>query len=63
MVLTLKFGATEVLQDLLPVGGIIVAAQIRLEFATQNLQRSALANTVCAHQTQDLAGAGHGKPV
>lgn len=60
---TLKFGATEVLQNLLPVWRVIVATQVGLELATENLQRRALANTVCANKSQDLTRPGHGQPV
>ena len=60
---TLEFGATEVLQDLLPVWRVIVSAQIGFELATKNLQRCALANTVCANESQNLTRAGHGQPV
>jgi hypothetical protein len=63
MSLTLKFRSTEVLQDLLPVWRVVVAAQVWLELATQNLQRRALANTVCTNQTQDLARTGQRQPV
>lgn len=60
---TLQVRATEILQNLFPVGRIVIAAQVRLELAAENLQRSTLANTVCSHKTEDLAGAGHRKPV
>lgn len=61
--LTLKLGTTEVLQNLLPVRRVIVATQVRLKLAAEDLQRRALANTVCANQSQYLTGAGHGQPV
>lgn len=61
--LTLQFRSTEVLQDLLPVRRVVKAPQIGLELATQNFQRRALADTVCAHQTQHLTRTGHGQPV
>ena len=60
---TLQLGTTEVLQNLLPVRRVVVAAQVRLELATQNLQRGTLADTVGSDETEDLAGAGHGQTV
>jgi hypothetical protein len=61
--LTLQFGTTEVLQNLFPVGRVVVATQVRLEFATQNFQSGTLSDTVGSNQTKDLTGAGHGKTV
>lgn len=51
------------LQNLLPVRGVVVATQVGLELAAENLQRGTLANTVCANETQHLARTGHGQPV
>ena len=59
--LTLQLRATEVLDDLLPVRRVVVAAKVRFELAAENLQGSTLANTVGTDQTQDAARAGHGK--
>lgn len=42
------------LQNLFPIRRIIVSPQVRLQLARQNLQRSALSNTVCSHQSQHL---------
>lgn len=61
--LTLEFRTAEVLQDLLPVWRVVVATEVGLELATEDLQRCALANTVCSHETQDLARTGHRQPV
>jgi hypothetical protein len=61
--LTLKLRPTEVLQDLLPVWWVVVPPQIWLQLAAQNLQRRALSDTVCSHQSEYLAGAGHGQSV
>ena len=61
--LTLQIGTTEVLQDLLPVGRVIVTTEVRLQLATENLQRSTLSDTVCSDKTENLTRAGHGKPV
>lgn len=45
-------------QNVVPARRIIIATKIRLLIARQNLQRSGLANTVGAHQSQDLARLG-----
>lgn len=58
---TLQLGASEVLNDVLPVRRIVVFAQVGLELATEDLERSALANTVCSHETEHVARAGHGQ--
>ena len=63
MVLTLQIGTTEVLQDFLPVGRVVVTTEVRLQLATENLQRGTLSNTVCSNQTENLTGTGHGKSV
>lgn len=49
--LTLQLGTTEVLQDLLPVRWVVIAAQVGLQLAAQNLQRRTLADTVGSDQT------------
>lgn len=59
----MQLGSTEVLQNLLPVRRVVVAAQVGLELAAQNLQRSTLADTVGADETEHLTGTGHGKTV
>lgn len=61
--LTLQLRSTEVLQDLLPVRRVLISAQVGLELARQNLQRSTLANTVGSDETQDLTRSGHGQTV
>jgi hypothetical protein len=61
--LTLQFGATEVLQNLLPVRRVLIAAQVGLQLATENLQSGTLSDTVCANKTENLTRAGHGKSV
>jgi hypothetical protein len=53
---TLQLGTTEILEDFLPVRRIIISPQVGLEFTAQDLQRSTLPNTVCAHETEDLTG-------
>ena len=60
---TLQLRTTEVFQNLLPVRRVVVAAQVGLQLATQNLQGSTLANTVCSDETENLTGAGHGQTV
>ena len=62
-VLTLKFGATEVSQDLLPVRRVLEATKIGLQLASQNLQCGTLSDTVGTNQTQNLTGSGHGQAV
>ena len=52
---TLQLGTTEVLQNLLPVRRIVVAAQVRLELSSENLQCRTLANTVSPDQSKHLA--------
>ena len=56
---TLQLGATEVLDDVLPVGGVVVSAQVGLKLAAQNLESGTLANTVGSDKTQDLSRSGH----
>lgn len=43
---TLKLGSTEVLENFLPVGWIIVASQVGLQFAAENLEGCTLSSTV-----------------
>ena len=61
--LTLQLGAAEVLQDLLPVGRVVEAAQVGLQLAAKDLQGGTLADTVRSHETEHLARAGHGQAV
>ncbi len=63
MALTLKLGATEVLDNIFPVRGVIVTAKVGLELPTEDLQGSTLANTVGSDQTKNLPRARHGKPM
>ena len=60
---TLQLGAAEILEDLLPVRRVVIAAEVGLQLSTEDLKCGTLANTVCANETQDLARAGHGQPV
>lgn len=61
--LTLQLAAAEILQDLLPVRRIIIPSQIGLQLARQDLQCSALSNTVRSHQAKHLTRSGHGQTV
>lgn len=61
--LTLQFRSTEVLDNILPVRWVVVAAQVRLQLATKNLQGSTLADTVGSDKTKDLSRSGHRKTV
>lgn len=61
--LTLKLRTTEVLDDILPVRGVVETAQVRLELAAKNLQRGTLANTVGSDKTEHLVRARHGQAV
>lgn len=56
---TLQLGTTKVLNHILPVRGVIVAAQVGLELSAEDLQGSTLSNTVGSDKTEDLAGSGH----
>jgi hypothetical protein len=59
----LQLGTTEVLENLLPVRGVVEAAEIGLQLAAQNLQSSTLSGTVTTDKTEDLTGSGHGQSV
>lgn len=61
--IVLQFRASEVSENFLPVRRVVVTAQIGLELARQNLERSTLSNTVGTDKTQDLTWSGHRKPV
>lgn len=61
--LTLQLRAAEVLDHILPIRRVVEPAQVGLELAAQNLEGRALADTVGSHETQDVAGPGHGKTV
>jgi hypothetical protein len=56
---TLKFRATEILENLFPIWWIVKSTEIRLQFARKNLQCRALADTVCAYQTKHLSRTWH----
>ncbi|KAH6898338.1 hypothetical protein B0T10DRAFT_104989 [Thelonectria olida] len=60
---TLQLGATEVLDNILPIRRVVVAAQVRLELSAENLQGSTLSNTVGSNEAKNLAGSGHRQTV
>ena len=60
---TLQLRTTEVLEDLLPVGRVLIASQVWFQLATENLQSCTLSNTVCSNETKNLTGTGHGESV
>lgn len=59
----LQLRTTEVLENLLPIRRVVVAAEVRLQLSAQNLQGSTLSGTVTTNKTEDLTGSGHGKSV
>lgn len=59
----LQLRTTEVLENLLPVRRVVVAAEVGLQLAAQNLQGSTLSGTVTTNETQDLTRSGHGQSV
>lgn len=61
--LTLQLRPAEILEDLLPVGWVVIAAQIGLQLARQNFECSTFADTVGADQTQYLARPRHWQTV
>jgi hypothetical protein len=61
--LTLQFGATEIFQDLLPVGRIVVPSQVWLKFATEYFECCALSNSICSYKTKHLPWSRSRQPV
>ena len=51
------------LDNILPVRGVIMAAQVRLQLATENLQGGTFADTIGSHETEDLARSRRGQTV
>lgn len=47
------------LNDILPIRGVIVTAQVGLELAAENLQGGTLSDTVGSYETKNLTGSGH----
>ena len=60
---TLKFRPPKVFQNLFPIWWIIISAEIRLQLSAEDLQRGALANTVCSNKTQHLPRPRHRQPM
>ena len=54
----LQLVAAEVLENFSPLGRFVEVAQVRPHVAAQNAEGRRLANTVSAHETQDLACSG-----
>jgi hypothetical protein len=59
----LQLRTTEVLENLLPVRGVVEAAEVGLQLAAQNLQGSTLSGTVTTNETQNLTRSGHRQSV
>lgn len=57
----LKLGSTEVLQNILPVGDVIEAAQVGLELSCKDLECSRLSDTVGSDQSKNLSRSGDGQ--
>lgn len=45
----LKLRSSEVLENFLPVGGIVIASKVGLELSSQDLESSTLSDTVGSH--------------
>lgn len=59
----LKVGSAEVDEDLLPVGGRVVLAEVGLHLASKDLEGGTFADAVGADEAEDLTGTGHGEPM
>eukprot|EP00968_Pinguiococcus_pyrenoidosus_P004549 scaffold301_cov243-Pinguiococcus_pyrenoidosus.AAC.54 len=59
----LQLGAPEVCVDLSPVWRRVIVAQVGLQLARENLQRSGLADAVGPNQAEHLTGPRHGQAV
>jgi hypothetical protein len=57
----LKFGTTEVLENILPIRRVIEVTQVGLHLTSQNLQGSRLSDTVGTDQTKNLTRTRTGK--
>jgi hypothetical protein len=51
----LKLRSSEVLENFLPVGGIVIASKVRLELSGQDLESGTLSDTVGSYQAEHLA--------
>lgn len=59
----LKVGSAKVDEDLLPIGGRIILAEVGLHLSGEDLEGGTLADAVGTDEAEDLNGAGHGKPM
>ena len=57
----LELASAEVEQDLPPVWGRVVFAEVGLHLTGQDLQGRRFADAVCPHEAEDLTRPGHGK--
>ena len=63
MVLTLQLRAAEVFQDFLPVGWVVVSAEVWLELSTEYSECRALSDAVCSYKPQHLPWSRRRQPV
>ena len=61
--LTLQLGATEVLDDVLPIRRVVELPEVGLQLAAENLEGRALPDTVGTHQAEHVAGPRGGQTV
>jgi hypothetical protein len=54
----LEFGTSEMLQDLLPFGWVVVSSEIGLEFTGKDLEGGRFTDTVGTDQTENLTWTG-----
>lgn len=59
--LTLEFGATEILDDVLPVGWVVETTKVRLQLSAENLEGSTLSDTIGPDEAKNIARAGGGE--
>mmetsp|Transcript_12096 Transcript_12096/g.34597 ORF Transcript_12096/g.34597 Transcript_12096/m.34597 type:complete len:236 (-) Transcript_12096:33-740(-) len=59
----LKVGSAEVDEDLLPVGGGVVLAEVGLHLAGEDLEGGTFADAVGTDEAENLARTGHGEPM
>jgi hypothetical protein len=59
----LQFRSTPVFENLFPVWGIVIPAQVWLELSTEDLERCTLADAVRSHQAKHLSRSWRGQSV
>lgn len=59
----LQLATTVVLQNLCPLGRVVEATEVGLELASQDLERSTLADSVGTNETENLTGTRSWQPV